>query len=191
MPKFSSGYGSKATPADDDKVLIADSAAANAIKGTKISAIVAKAVAAVSAMTSWITTAMIQNLAVTAAKLDFDSFASNSTWDSGDVVLPVNGGSSGFTLYGAPDVLVRRRGKVVQVRGAVKPNHVTNSIGQSIVTLPEGMRPSMNFTNLNQGSGSASWNMTVQTNGNIVLERYNGTMATSSWLTFSVTFIAA
>lgn len=72
MPIFDSQYGTKNTPVDNDKVLIADSENSQAIKGVKISAIVAKAVAAavaaVGALTNWITTAMLQNGAVTAAK---------------------------------------------------------------------------------------------------------------------------
>lgn len=71
MPIFPTGYTQKTTPADDDQVLIGDSAASNAIKKTKISAIVAKAVAAVQALTNWITTGMIQALAVTSPKINF------------------------------------------------------------------------------------------------------------------------
>lgn len=73
MPIFPTGYTQKTTPADDDQVLIGDSAASNAIKKTKISAIVAKAVAAVQALTNWITTAMLQNNSVTTAKIDYTS----------------------------------------------------------------------------------------------------------------------
>lgn len=69
MPIFPTGYTQKSTPADDDQVLIGDSAASNAIKKTKISAIIAKAVSAVQAATNWITTAMITAGAVTAEKL--------------------------------------------------------------------------------------------------------------------------
>lgn len=77
MPIFPTGYTQKTTPADDDQVLIGDSAASNAIKRTKISAIVTKAVTAavtaVQALTNWITTAMLQNASVTKAKIDYTS----------------------------------------------------------------------------------------------------------------------
>lgn len=46
MPVFPTGYSQKTTPVDNDQAIIADSAASNAIKGTKISAIVNKAVQA-------------------------------------------------------------------------------------------------------------------------------------------------
>jgi len=74
MPIFPTGYTQKTTPADDDQVLIGDSAASNAIKKTKISSIVAKAVAAVQALTNWITTGMLQALSVTSPKIDFSTF---------------------------------------------------------------------------------------------------------------------
>lgn len=77
MPIFPTGYTQKTTPHDDDQVLIGDSQASNAIKRTKISSIVTKAtaaaVAAVGALTNWITTAMLQNASVTKAKIDFNS----------------------------------------------------------------------------------------------------------------------
>lgn len=77
MPIFPTGYTQKTTPADDDQVLIGDSAASNAIKKTKISSIITKAtaaaVAAVGALTNWITTAMLQNTSVTKAKVNFGS----------------------------------------------------------------------------------------------------------------------
>lgn len=78
MPIFPSGYNQKATPVDNDYVMIADSAAANAIKWTRLSAIITKAtaaaVAAVQALTDWITPAMIKAAAVTFAKLDRSTF---------------------------------------------------------------------------------------------------------------------
>lgn len=73
MPIFSGEYPQKNTPVDDDKVLIADSENLNAIKGTRISSIVAKAVtagvSAVNALTDWITTVMIKDGAVTSEKI--------------------------------------------------------------------------------------------------------------------------
>lgn len=77
MPIFPTGYTQKTTPADDDQVLIGDSAASNAIKRLKISSIITKAsaaaIVAISAVTNWITTAMLQNGSVTKGKISFDS----------------------------------------------------------------------------------------------------------------------
>lgn len=73
MPIFPTGYTQKTTPADDDQVLIGDSAASNAIKRLKISSIVTKVFTALptalAALSNWITTAMIQDKAVTSRKM--------------------------------------------------------------------------------------------------------------------------
>lgn len=115
-----------------------------------------------------------------------------TTLDTGDVEIPIADTSgSGFTLYNSSiPILARRVGKVVQVRGAVSPKHASNSIKSTIALLPKGMQPSTTFTSLQQGSGTATWNMYVETGGSLRLDRYNGSMSTSSWLTFSVTFLA-
>lgn len=69
MPKFSSGYSNKTTPVDNDKVLIADSEASDAIKSVTLANLVAnRIVAKLQSITSWITTAMIGDGQVTDRK---------------------------------------------------------------------------------------------------------------------------
>lgn len=77
MPIFPTGYSQKATPVDNDYIPLADSAASNAIKWTRLSALITKAtgaaVAAVQALTNWVTTAMLQNSSVTSTKINFST----------------------------------------------------------------------------------------------------------------------
>lgn len=69
MPKFPSGYSAKTTPVDNDKVLIADSAASDAIKAVTIVNLVKNRIVAIlQTVVAWITTAMINDAAVTDAK---------------------------------------------------------------------------------------------------------------------------
>ena len=72
MPIFSEQYPSKNNPTEDDVVLIADSENANAIKGSKISAILNR----IKDWTNWITTAMIKDGAITSPKINFATFGS-------------------------------------------------------------------------------------------------------------------
>jgi len=75
MPKFPTGYTAKTTPVDNDKVLIADSAASDAIKPVTIVNLVENRIVAIlQTVTSWVTTAMISNTAVTYAKVDPSTF---------------------------------------------------------------------------------------------------------------------
>lgn len=69
MPKFPGGYSAKTTPVDNDKVLIADSAASDAIKAVTIVNLVKNRIVTIlQTVVSWITTAMINDAAVTNAK---------------------------------------------------------------------------------------------------------------------------
>lgn len=69
MPKFPIGYTSKTTPVDNDKVLIADSAASDAIKSVSIVNLVKNRIVAVlQTVTAFITTAMLADGAATDAK---------------------------------------------------------------------------------------------------------------------------
>lgn len=80
MPKFPGGYTAKTTPVDNDKVLIADSAASDAIKSVTIVNLVKNRIVAVlQTVTTWITSAMIANLAVISSKIDFDTFSGTTT----------------------------------------------------------------------------------------------------------------
>lgn len=70
MPKFSSGYSNKTTPVDNDKVLIADSEASDAIKSVTLANLVAnRIVAKLQSIATWINTSMIGDGQVTDRKL--------------------------------------------------------------------------------------------------------------------------
>ena len=74
MPKFPGGYTAKTTPVDNDKVLIADSAASDAIKSVTLVNLVKNRIAAIlQTVTTWITTSMIGDSQVTYAKLGLSS----------------------------------------------------------------------------------------------------------------------
>lgn len=69
MPKFPSGYTAKTTPVDNDKVLIADSAASDAIKAVTIVNLVKNRIVAVlQTVVGFITTAMLADGAATESK---------------------------------------------------------------------------------------------------------------------------
>lgn len=83
MPKFSSGYSAKTTPVDNDKILIADSAASDAIKSvTVVNLVKNRIVAILQTVVAWITTAMINDAAVTDSKwrngIAFDAYRSTT-----------------------------------------------------------------------------------------------------------------
>lgn len=157
MPIFPSGYTQKTTPADDDQVLIGDSAASNAIKKTKISSIVTKAVsaavAAIGALTNWITTSMLQNSSVTATKMDLTTLpAAQQAWQT----MTPTVGSVTTTLGYYKDSL-----GVVHFRGQL------NMSGTGVFfTLPAGYRPEQ-YKEFGTSSAGSFGVMAVATNGQV------------------------
>lgn len=119
-----------------------------------------------------------------------DPFCTDSGWQTLSL-------TSDFAAYdGTATPKYRKIGKVVEVRGAVKPTKTLSSSNTEIVigTLPSGFRPSgYLITHICQGSGGATWLLTIQTDGRVTAARYrNGdtftNMETSHWLPFQVTF---
>lgn len=104
-----------------------------------------------------------------------------------------------FVLYATDTnskVRYRKRGKTVEIRGAVKPSAaITGSTtNYTIFTLPSGYRPDSIVYERCQGSGAYSWLLTVTSSGLVRFARYNDgsqyvSTSTSSWLPFHVTFL--
>ena len=111
--------------------------------------------------------------------------------DSGWKTLTIG---SDFELYtsGSP-VQYRKVGKMVEVCGAVKPTSEIASGGTATIgTLPSGYYPSVARHFVCQGSGKATWCLTVGGNGALSFGRYgagaNEAAGTSVWLPFNATF---
>lgn len=91
-----------------------------------------------------------------------------------------------------------RCGNVVTVCGAVSPKASYSASADSafhIGLLPAGHRPVVQSNFICQGSGTATWMLEVNTDGNLYAKRVrneNGwaSFTTSAWFTFSVTFVA-
>ena len=123
-----------------------------------------------------------------------DSGNYHDVMDSGWIYGGVIG--EDFTLYDNDNqIQYRKIGKVVSIRGCVKPTKVItgSSDNHLIFTLPSGYRPSATVNVRCQGSGSFSWLLSITTSGEVRFARYNnGTdyvdTSTSSWLPFNVTF---
>lgn len=109
--------------------------------------------------------------------------------------LPLTSAAADYNTATAP--YYAKFGKVVQVGGAVKPTAEVAAGGtMTFATLPTGCRPQIELNVLCQGSGTATWLLTIATNGQMIAKRYrNGTtnqaMTTSVWLPFSTSFIVA
>jgi hypothetical protein len=96
--------------------------------------------------------------------------------------------TSGFVTYTADTVpKYRRVGNRVEMRGALKPTGTATTV--NITTLPLGFRP-QNYQAVFrcQGSNNETWCMQVYMSGLVVFERYSGTITTSIWLPFNVSF---
>lgn len=87
----------------------------------------------------------------------------------------------------------RKVGKLVEVKGILSPSSA-QSAGwtATMFTLPEGFRPSQVVSVLCQGSGQNKWQMMVNPNGEVVMDRYSGTsnvaIHATAWLIFQAMF---
>lgn len=105
--------------------------------------------------------------------------------------------SSAFTLYSDNEpVKYRRVGKLVEIRGTVKPTAeiAGSDTWYTIFTLPLGYRPSGNRIVLQQGSGASIWLSSVDASGNVSFARYRSgasyaTASTSVWLNLHLDFL--
>ena len=126
-----------------------------------------------------------------------------SAWGDwvGGWIYPTLG--SDFVMYGTDESAnkprYRKDGRLVEVRGVVKPavnlpkSGDGSTVSYTIFTLPTGYRPSSPIYIICQGSSNCTWLLQVNTNGNVTFSRYrNGntsaTADTGAWLPFQVTF---
>ena len=102
----------------------------------------------------------------------------------------------GFSIY-ANDTQIQYRkiGKIVHIRGAVKPTTdiAGSTTSYTIFTLPEGYRPSAPVYARCQGSSANSWLLSVTAAGAVRFSRYGYgttyvTATAGTWLPFDVTF---
>ena len=98
-----------------------------------------------------------------------------------------------FSLYAADSTCKYRKvGKTVMINGQVKANKkLTEGI---IFVMPVGFRPAYNMWFVQQGSGTAKWLLTLNTDGTVYAQRYGTTsrvdIEPSYWLPMSATFLA-
>ena len=105
--------------------------------------------------------------------------------------------NSSFEVYtaGKPPKY-RKIGKVVEVRGILKPKSTlsASSVGTeyTMFTLPAGYRPSDRISLLMQGSGMNKWMFDIGTDGVCSISRYGGTAVTDipsgAWLSFQASY---
>lgn len=109
---------------------------------------------------------------------------------------------SPFALSGASPITAVKMGNVVMVNGVVKvtQNTVLDSASKTVCTLPEGWRPANMVYALAQSSGTMFALLDVTTSGQVRLGRLrdvsnsSGSFSTatpSTWLPFTITFVAA
>lgn len=135
----------------------------------------------------------------------YERFYYTSAWGdwTGRWIYPTL--SSDFAMYGTDEsankTRYRKDGRIVEVRGIVKPavdlpkSGDANTAIYPIFTLPAGYRPSSPIYAICQGSGNCTWLLRVNNNGEVGFSRYrNGdtslTASVGAWLPFQVTFIA-
>ena len=133
----------------------------------------------------------------------YERFYYTSAWGewSGGWIYPTL--TSDFVMYGTSEAdnkpRYRKDGRIVEVRGAVKPTVAlpksdgTSTTIYAIFTFPVGYRPTSPIYVLCQGSGNNTWLLRVNANGEVGFSRYrNGATAasvdTGTWLPFQVTF---
>lgn len=113
--------------------------------------------------------------------------------DSGWVVPTL---TSSFVAYSTAQYPAYRKiGKMVEVRGAVKPTAaiIGSSDWVTIFTLPEGYIPSQSVQIVCQGSGLNTWLFGIDNSGNVKFSRYKNLdgyteAGTAAWLTFQAMF---
>lgn len=114
----------------------------------------------------------------------------DSSWISGGVI------GEDFTLYDNNyQIQYRKIGKIVEVRGVVKPvREIAGSAdNHTIFTLGSGYRPGKNIQTLCQGSGTNTWLLSITTDGTVRFSRYNNgsgyvNAPAGAWLPFQITF---
>ena len=88
----------------------------------------------------------------------------------------------------------RKIGNIVMLQGVATPVEKTpgDSSQQELFTIPEEIKPSREFYQLCQGTGSNKWLLTVTKNGRVSFSRYGTTDWASAepgnWLPFNITY---
>lgn len=106
-----------------------------------------------------------------------------------------------FVMYGedfnANFPRYRKDGRIVEVRGAVKPakDIPGSDTKYTIFQLPDGYRPNTPVYTICQGSSACTWLLEINTNGSVNFSRYRDgsgfiKASTSVWLPFHVTYFA-
>lgn len=110
--------------------------------------------------------------------------------------------NSGWTVYDSTDIsaiTVRKYGRFVTLTGVMKntAKKTINTDEQTMFTIPEGYRPMQVSKAMCQGTDTATWMLTVNTNGTVTAARYRlhansyPSVATGSWFPFHITYISA
>ena len=110
--------------------------------------------------------------------------------------------SSGWAQYdtgAGNEVWVRKYGRVCTLTGRLKNTaaKTLNTTIQQVFTIPVGFRPIQNMISIHQGSGTAKWEMDVNTDGAVYFARYTDakdsypSIAVGSWFPFHITYITA
>lgn len=102
--------------------------------------------------------------------------------------------ASGFTQYAGGNGLIRRNGVVsVHLIGKNINAMTISDTNTHVVTLPEGFRPAVLHSYLQQGSTKNFFRAEVQTDGKLYIQRYGVTqnvqMNAGSWLNLDCTFV--
>ena len=103
--------------------------------------------------------------------------------------------SSNFENYsGTGNPKYRRIGNIVMLQGLATPVEKTPADSAKVVlfTLPEEIRPSKEFYQLCQGTGTNKWLLTVNTNGSVSFSRYGtndwASANPGNWLPFNIVY---
>ncbi len=124
-------------------------------------------------------------------------------WYGGWIYPTLN---STFTTYAdnaANTPRYRKHGQIVEIRGAVAPTvDIEGSTDNHVIfNIPDGYRPAAGIYTLCQGSGTATWLLSITSGGDVRLARYrNGDTyaiaaaktesSDGSWLPFQVIYLA-
>lgn len=106
--------------------------------------------------------------------------------------------NSGFTYYSASGTsapAASKCGRVVMITGAYKSTSAqSDTSSKTIGKVPSGCEPLIDYKVLQQGSGQNRFYMTINTSGDIILERYGVTsniaIPNNAWLNISCTYIS-
>lgn len=109
--------------------------------------------------------------------------------------------NTGFTYYETTaghtnTPAAYKNGRIVMLKGAYRASPAQSSSGQKTIgKVPAGCEPIAPFTAIQQGSSQARFHLTIDTNGDIKVDRYGttsaGTIPNNAWLNIACTYIGA